>query len=376
MHINNSFQNIRRGFEIFAACLLISTVMSCAVAPELVGIDNTEKPAKSVVEASKQKIFIMTTRQATEATGAFYSGQRAPELGLASVVVSIPPNHVSGNLERAKRLPPDPETEFAVIDPAIYQTDNGFVRSVNTELAKLPSSDRDILLFVHGYNNTISDSILRLAQFVEDTNFQGVPVLFSWASAAQPIKYVYDMNSALAARPQLEEGARILTKTKAKGANVFAHSMGAMLTMEVIVAAELQGGFNKTGRVKNVMLAAPDIDIDVFRSQMSRIKKQKQNLFVLVSKDDSALSFSRRISGGVNRVGSADAEELAEFGVTVIDLSEIDDSASGSHNKFAGSPDVVKLIGQGLNDANRFGPRSQNQLQDLILGLPIQVVVN
>ncbi len=138
----------------------------------------------------------------------------------------------------------------------------------------------------------------------------------------------------------------------------------------------MQGGFNKTGRVKNVMLAAPDIDIDVFRSQMSRIKKQKQNLFVLVSKDDSALSFSRRISGGVNRVGSADAEELAEFGVTVIDLSEIDDSASGSHNKFAGSPDVVKLIGQGLNDANRFGPRSQNQLQDLILGLPIQIVVN
>ena len=376
MHINNSFQDIRRGFALFAACLLISTVMSCAVAPELVGIDNSEKPAKSVVEASKQKIFIMTTRQATEATGAFYSGQRAPELGLASVVVSIPPNHVSGNRDRAKRLPSDPETEFAVIDPAIYQTDNGFVRSVNTELAKLPSSDRDILLFVHGYNNTISDSILRLAQFVEDTNFQGVPVLFSWASAAQPIKYVYDMNSALAARPQLEEGARILTKTKAKGANVFAHSMGAMLTMEVIVAAELQGGFNKTGRVKNVMLAAPDIDIDVFRSQMSRIKKQKQNLFVLVSKDDSALSFSRRISGGVNRVGSADAEELAEFGVTVIDLSEIDDSASGSHNKFAGSPDVVKLIGQGLNDANRFGPRSQNQLQDLILGLPIQIVVN
>ncbi len=160
MHTNNSFQNIRRGFEIFAACLLIATVMSCAVAPELVGIDNAEKPAKSVAEASKQKIFIMTTRQATEVTGAFYSGQRAPELGLASVVVSIPPNHVSGNLERAKRLPPDPETEFAVIDPAIYQTDNGFVRSVNTELAKLPSSDRDILLFVHGYNNTISDSIV------------------------------------------------------------------------------------------------------------------------------------------------------------------------------------------------------------------------
>lgn len=376
MQINKRFQNIRRGFEIIAACLLTATVMSCTPAPELVGIDNTEKPAISVAEATKRKIFILTTRQATEVTGAFYSGQRAPELGLASVVVSIPPNHVPGNLERAKRLPPDPETEFAVIEPAIYQTDDAFVRSVNTELAKLTSSNRDVLFFVHGYNNTISDSILRLAQFVEDTNYQGVPVLFSWASAAQPIKYVYDINSALAARPRLEEAAEILVRTNAKGANVFAHSMGAMLTMEAIVAAELRGGFNKTGRVKNVMLAAPDIDIDVFRSQMSQIKSQNQNLFILVSKDDSALSFSRRISGGIDRVGSADAAELAEFGVTIIDLSEINDSSSGSHTKFAGSPEVVRLIGQGMNDASRFGPRSQNQLQDLILGLPIQVVVN
>jgi esterase/lipase superfamily enzyme len=273
-------------------------------------------------------------------------------------------------------MPPDPRTEFAVIEPTVYQSDNAFIRSVNAALAELPPNDRDILLFVHGYNNTMSDSILRLAQFVEDTDYKGVPVLFSWASAAQPVKYVYDLNSALAARPRLLEASRLLLKTNAKGANIFAHSMGSLLMMEAIVAAEQAGEFNASGRLKTIMLAAPDIDIDLFRSQLSMIAKDHQKLYVLTSKDDSALNFSRWISGGVNRVGSTDSEELAEFGVTVIDLSQIEDSKSGSHSKFAGSPEVVQLIGQGLNNASRFGTASTNPLEKLIDGLPILIVKN
>ena len=35
--------------------------------------------------------------------------------------------------------------------------------------------------------------------------------------------------------------------------------------------------------------------------------------------------------------------------MTVIDLSEIDDTSSGSHFKYAGSPDVVRLIGRNLD---------------------------
>ena len=122
------------------------------------------------------------------------------------------------------------------------------------------------------------------------------------------------------------------------------------------------------------MLASPDIDIDLFRSQLGMIRKDHQKLYVLTSKDDSALSFSRRISGGVSRVGSADAAELADLGVTVIDLSNVDDSKSGSHSKFAGSPEVVQLIGQGLNSSSRFGASSKNPLKNLIDGLPILVV--
>lgn len=366
-----------RGLQI-ALCifLVIFVLSSCSRAPDLVGIDNSETPANSVEDATRQKVFITTTRQATEVVGAFYSGRRAPELGLASVVVSIPSNHVPGNMERAKQLPPDPRTEFAVIEPTVYDSDAAFVRSLNAALAELPRNERNILFFVHGYNNTISDSILRLAQFVEDTDYKGIPVLFSWASAAQPVKYVYDLNSALTARPQFLEAAALLVKTNATGADIFAHSMGSLLTMEAIVAAEQAGKFNAAGRVKSIMLAAPDIDIDLFRSQLGMIEENHQKLFILTSKGDSALSVSRRISGGVNRVGSADAAELAEFGVTVIDLGKIGDTKSGSHSKFANSPEVVQLIGQGLKDSSRFGPGSTDPLESMIAGLPILIVTN
>ena len=146
--------------------------------------------------------------------------------------------------------------------------------------------------------------------------------------------------------------------------------------MEAIVAVELAGEFNSTGRLKAIMLAAPDIDIDLFRSQLDMIEEDRHQLYVLTSKDDSALSFSRKISGGVNRVGSADSAELAELGVTVIDLSNVKDSKSSSHSKFAGSPEVVQLVGQGLNNSSRFGTKSTNSLENLIAGLPILVVSN
>lgn len=335
-----------------AALLLCLGLFSCTRPPDLIGIDNGTEPVLGVTDASRQKIFIATTREATEAIGVFYSGERAPELGLSSVVVSIPPSHQPGMIERPKRLPPDPRTEFAVIEPAVYANTNSFVAGINAELARRAPQDRDVLLFIHGYNNTFTDSVLRIAQFVEDTNFSGVPVLFSWASAGKASHYVYDLNSALAARPQLLNTARMLRGSQARGVDLFAHSMGSLLTVEALVEASVSDRPDAFRGVDNVMFAAPDIDLDLFKTQLGRMKGKTGNFFVFVSRDDRALMVSRRISGGVERVGAADAGELSALGVTVIDLSEIDDSASGTHSKFAGSPEVVQLIGSSLEKDN------------------------
>lgn len=359
------------------ALLLLSSLAGCSRPPELVGIDNPAMPARSVANLRSHRIFITTTREASEVVGAFFSGERSPELGLASVDVTIPPVHVVGQLERPKRLPPDPRKEFTVVNPVIYANDATFIDQVNRELEKRPPGERELLLFVHGYNNTTSDAILRLAQFVEDTKFQGVPVLFSWASAARTPRYVYDLNSALIARVKIKEMAAILSRTKAEGVNIFAHSMGTFLTMEGLVDAQLSGRLGRGGRIDNIMLASPDIDIDLFRTQISLLPQSiLDRMYILISKDDSALRVSRRIAGGVPRVGASDAAEIEKLGVTVIDLSQIDDSSSGSHSKFAGSPEVVQLIGAGLKSGGGIRSASTPGLDEILVDVPIRILRN
>jgi esterase/lipase superfamily enzyme len=355
--------------------LALTMLAGCQRPPELIGIDNPQTPAESLADVSRHRIFITTTREASEVVGAFFSGERAPELGLASVDVTVPPNHVVGQLERPTRLPPDPRTEFAVVDPVIYRSDASFVAEVNRELAKRPRSEQKILLFVHGYNNTTSDAILRLSQFVEDTGYQGVPVLFTWASAAKAPRYVYDLNSALVARGKIKEMADVLAKTRATDLDIFAHSMGTFLTMEGLVDAQQEGRLGTRKTIDHIMLASPDIDIDLFRTQLAQLPQPViEKIYLLVSADDAALRFSRRIAGGVPRVGAADTAELERLGVTVIDLSQIDNSSSGSHSKFAGSPEVVQLIGAGLNSAGRFGDTNTPALAGLLSGVPIRIL--
>lgn len=368
----NLFRLKRSG--LFLALLFLAIATACARAPDLIGIDNPEKPVASVEDVTLRKVFLASTRQETETAGAFFSEERSQALGLASVQVSIPPSHVLGELERAERLPPDPAKEFAVIDPVVYGSHGAFITSLNRELAQFPPGKRDVLFFVHGYNNTTSDAVLRLAQFAHDTGFEGVPVLFDWASAASVTRYVYDMNSALVARAKIPEIASILLQSNVDAIDLFAHSMGSFLTMEGMKDAALAGRLNSTQKINSITLASPDIDMDLFRSQLSQIDRKFDKFFVLLSEDDSALRISRRIAGGVPRVGAANIEELAELGVIAIDLTEIEDSKSGSHTKFAGSPEVVQLIGNGLNDSRDFDRAQRSRrLGDLLKGIPITV---
>lgn len=357
--------------------LLFFFLASCERPPELVGIVNADVPVETVPEITRHRIFVTSTREASEELGALYSATRTSDLGLSSVVVTVPPTHEIGQLERPTRLPPDPRTEFTVIEPVVYGTSDSFIRDLNRELAMRPPGQRSLLVFVHGYNTSTSDAILRLGQFVEDSGFPGVPVLFTWASAAQVPRYVYDLNSVLVARVKQKEVTEILARSRAERFDILAHSMGTLLTMEGLVDAQLSGRLNTGGRIDQIVLASPDIDIDLFKTQIGILPQSiVDRIFILVSEDDGALRISRRLAGGVERVGAAAADELGELGVTVIDLSEIEDSSSGSHSKFAGSPEVVRLIGAALNSGAEIDGGQVPALGRLLQDVPIRIFAN
>jgi len=335
---------------VFATLIFgIALLSGCASSLDaIIGVDNPRIPAATVSGARKHDIFIATTRALDADPAIMYSGERSDKIGLARVTVSVPPNHVSGKIERAKKLPPDPRTDFAVLAPVIYPDKGTFLEGLNSALAARREGERNVLLFVHGYNTTFTLAVLRLAQFVEDTGYTGVPVLFSWASRGKTLDYVYDLNSTLHARDTLIKTAELLAQTEVESADIVAHSMGVFLTVEAMRQAELMGKFNKAGRVNNIILASPDIDVDVFKKQLAPFPVEDRRFYVLISEDDKALALSRRIAGGVNRVGDASADELAALGVTVIDLTKVKDSSNLNHTKFADSPEVVQLIGNGI----------------------------
>ncbi len=199
---------IRRLFPVlFSAAFLVA---SCSRPPDVIGIADPNSSPEIEGQVSRHDVFIVTTRSRSPDSAELYSSQRADKLGLAVVTVTVPPNHRPGEITRPQRLPPDASRHFTVVDPIVFQSSSGFVAKINNALSERSRENRDVLVFVHGYNNTLSDAVLRVAQFVEDSGFEGVPVLFSWASAGQVAKYAYDLNSVLAARPLLEEASGLI----------------------------------------------------------------------------------------------------------------------------------------------------------------------
>jgi len=107
-------------------------------------------------------------------------------------------------------------------------------------------------------------------------------------------------------------------------------------------------------KITNVILASPDLDVDVFSKQFAAMGKDHPRFTLFTSRDDRALRASRFISGNVDRLGQIDPSiepyrsELEKAGITVIDLTQLKAGDRLNHGKFASSPEVVQLIGQRL----------------------------
>ena len=56
------------------------------------------------------------------------------------------------------------------------------VSYTHLDVYKRQGNGRDVLVFIHGFNNSYDEARLRLTQIVADSNFAGVPVLFTWPS--------------------------------------------------------------------------------------------------------------------------------------------------------------------------------------------------
>jgi esterase/lipase superfamily enzyme len=215
----------------------------------------------------------------------------------------------------------------------------GFKAELQRRIQASPT--REVAIFVHGFNTIYPEAVLFATQLVHDTKFKGVPVLFTWPSEGRVFGYMYDRDSVLTSRDHLDATIRMAAAAGAKRIMLLAHSMGSMLTMETLRQAGFRGDASYGGKLQQVMLASPDISIDVFISQRSRIGPLPR-IVVVLSRDDRALSVSKWLSGEVERLGSfRDDALLAKMDVSVVDLTEVSVGNITRHSKFAHLPELL-----------------------------------
>ena len=246
-----------------------------------------------------------------------------------------------GEVAWPKKLPPNPTTDFAVLKGEDL-TQDAAKAMLSASVRKTP--DRSVLVFIHGFNNRFEDSVYRFAQIVHDARTHSVPILVTWPSRGSVLAYGYDRESTNYSRNALEMLFQYLARDpEIKEVSILAHSMGNWLALESLRQMAIRNG-GLPPKFKNIMLAAPDVDVDVFRTQIADMGEQRPRFTLFVSEDDRALAVSRRVWGDVARLGSIDPEqppykaELAQDEITVIDLTKVKAGDSLHHDKFAEFP--------------------------------------
>ncbi len=328
--------------------LLVVGLAGCSTRPDGVLTPTPNLAANS----SKVDMLVATTRAPTERSGVYFTGERGNDLSLANIAISIPPIREPGTIQWPSKLPGDPERDFVAtaVDPIDRHDLPPWFRTHSVQ-------GQRVLIFVHGFNTRFDASVFRFAQIVHDSGANVAPVLFSWPSRGSILDYNYDRESTNYSRAELAYVIQEAVRSRnVSNITIMAHSMGGWLAVEALRDIALRDG-GISPKVTTVILASPDLDVDVFRKQLAEIGPRRPHFTIFVSANDRALRLSRLIAGGVTRVGAMDfdqqkyREQLERTaGITVLDLTALQNGDRLNHSQFATSPEVVRLLGQGLID--------------------------
>jgi len=284
-------------------------------------------------------VFVGTTRDVVPNIG--FGNQRDYAPHFARYDIALPPNRAPGQIVLTKREV-DPKTQFLATAKVDYPTGDGFRADLAKALRKR-GGVREAVIYVHGFNNTFAEGMLRITQLAQDFDIPGVPVHYSWASAGNPLNYAYDRDSVLFARDGLEA---LISEVRAAGAQrivLLGHSVGSELIMETLRQIAIARPGSVARDIAGVILISPDIDVDVFRSQVTRIGTLPKPFGIFISRRDRALTLSARLTGQHNRLGNVEnLDQVSDLSITVVDVTDYSEGAG--HFTVADTPELIKLF--------------------------------
>ncbi len=279
--------------------------------------DNAFKPS------DKRTIFFATNRKEKEPLGKagvrFANESIAPEETMlyGAYQVSVPLGvHEMGHVDQPKRRwgfwteSPDPKKHFLVLDD-----DPASARRLSLEEFSKRLDASDTLVYVHGFNNSFNDAMVRAAQLQHDLRFPGNMTVFSWPSAGNTalafdfannwpqisLAYDYDKEQATLSAPFLARALeQVIAATERKNprgrVHVIAHSMGNYVLLNALthLSAAMAGRPASGNRLGEVILAAPDVTAGDFLNLQQDLFAVSDRVTLYCSPEDNALLASQK----------------------------------------------------------------------------------
>lgn len=314
----------------FVTFLLVAALGGC------VGSPNAEPISMSNESFITRDVFFATTRVPSD-DGQVFNGTHSDQTYFGIVQVGVPLAHQPGQLELANGVP-EPERHWHTREIQTISTLQDFSQA---STAGQPGA----MIFVHGYNNSFIESVYRYAQIAHDTDLPAAAIQFSWASAGEPSAYLADRDRALISRYALAELIDAVSEEIPGRLVLVGHSMGSLPLMEALTLLDARTQARLAERLSEVVLVAPDLDIDLFAAQLERTALPAELFAVAVNRDDRLLGLSSFLSGGRERVGNKpDAASLSALGVRVLDISGVRDGDRPGHFLPATSPTLLEVF--------------------------------
>jgi len=196
---------------------------------------------------------------------------------------------------------PDARAFFALVDKALAA-----------------SMSHELLIYVHGSNNTVPRAAAQAAQLRHFTGRRMVVLSFQWPSAGSALQYLTDVGNASASVDPFVRMVELLaTHTKASAIDVLAYSAGAQIVSPGLARlgtsrpGESREQVRQRLRLKHVYYAAPDIDTRRFVNELTQYVDVVDRVSVAANLNDSAL----RVAGLIHRASRAGRPNPTELDV-------------------------------------------------------------
>ncbi|MFN3603909.1 MAG: alpha/beta hydrolase [Leptonema sp. (in: bacteria)] len=280
-----------------------------------------------MIDSKEIPVYIITNRKAENTTqdcSNNYFKNQPETLRWLICFVNVPKNHSIGALDTAKNESLDKDTYYFAKNFTELEEKNFYDTIVR---------EKEILVFVHGFNVEFEEALFRAAQIKYDLKFQGIVVLFTWPAGSEKnglfsnllINETYRTNQKNAKNtiPHFKEFLRKLIEKKSKNTKLYliVHSMGHQIVIPSLV--ELSA-FLENRKFEELIFNAPDYSIPQWKTEEKLIKKTAKRITMYCSPKDNALLASEKVNGE-KRLGQCYKTE----GIDVINVNRIDSPILG-----------------------------------------------